>query len=75
MYNKIGKWLNIDVILQQKLKELQVLDKEREILIKKTEQIGEITPELEKDLNDSLEKYIKLSNEVSALKKITKQMK
>ena len=75
MSDKIGKWLNIDVILQQKLKELQVLDKEREILIKKTEQIGKITPELEKDLNDSLEKYIRLSNEVSALKKITKQMK
>ena len=75
MSNKIEKWLNVDVILQQKLKELEVLDKEREILIKKTEQTGEITPEVEKDLNDSLEKYIRLSNEVSALKKISKQMK
>ena len=75
MANKIEYWLNIDVILNQKLKELQVLDEEQEILIKKTEQAGKITPELEKDLNNSLEKYIKLSNEVAELKKIAKQIK
>ena len=75
MTNKIEYWLNIDVILNQKLKELQVLDEEREILIKKTEQAGKITPELEKELNNSLEKYIKLSNEVAKLKKIAQQIK
>ena len=74
MTNKIENWLRVDVVLHQKLEELQVLDKEREMLIKKSEKEG-ITSELEKKMNTSLEKYTKLANEVADLKKKSKQIK
>ena len=74
MTNKIENWLRVDVVLHQKLEELQVLDKERETLIKKAEKEG-ITSELERELNNSLARYTKLANEVSELKKKSKQIK
>ena len=74
MTNKIENWLRVDVVLHQKLEELQVLDKEREMLIKKAEKEG-ITSELERELNNSLARYTKLANEVSELKKKSKQIK
>lgn len=67
MFN--DEWLNIDALLQQKLKELQGLDEERELLITEGEQQGEITPSLKEKLNLSLEKYEKLADEISTLKR------
>ena len=69
------EWLKVDALLQQKLKELQDLDQERELLIAKTEQQGEITPTLKQELNASLEKYKKLANEIASLKKTAKSLK
>ena len=37
MFYNENEWLKIDVVLQQKLKELQVLAEEREMLITKVE--------------------------------------
>ena len=70
-----SEWLKVDALLQQKLKELQDLDQERELLIAKTEQQGEITPTLKQELNASLEKYKKLANEIANLKKTAKSLK
>ena len=52
--DKLNDWIMIDVVLQKKLKNLQALNKEREILISKTEKQGIVTPLLEQELNESL---------------------
>jgi hypothetical protein len=70
---KMENWVRVDVFLQQKMQELIQLDKERELLISKAEKEGKITPELEKELNKSLEKYTKLADEISSLKKRIKE--
>ena len=69
------EWLKIDALLQEKLKELQNLDQERELLIAEAEQQGEITPLLKQKMNLSLEKYEKLASEVANLKKQAKALK
>ena len=45
MSKQLEKWVKVDVFLQQKMKELLKLDKERELLIKAAEEEGSITPE------------------------------
>ena len=69
-----SEWLKVDALLQRKLKELQDLDQEREVLIAKAEQQSEITPTLKQELNASLEKYKKLANEIASLKKTAKSL-
>ena len=70
-----NEWLKIDALLQEKLKELQTLDQERELLIAEAEQQNEITPSLKQRMNLSLEKYEKLASEVANLKKQAKALK
>lgn len=70
-----SEWLKVDALLQQKLKELQELDQEREMLIAKAEQQSEITLLLKQELNTSLEKYEKLASEIASLKKTAKSLK
>ena len=70
---KMENWVRVDVFLQQKMQELLKLDKERELLINRAEEEGRITPELEKELNKSLEKYTKLADEISSIKKRIKE--
>ena len=69
------EWLKVDALLQKKLKELQNLDQESELLIAEAEQQGEITPLLKQKMNLSLEKYEKLASEVAELKKQAKALK
>lgn len=69
------EWLKVDALLQEKLKELQNLDQERELLIAEAEQQGAITASLKQKMNLSLEKYEKLASEVSDLKKQAKALK
>ncbi len=71
----LNEWLKVDALLQEKLKELQNLDQEREMLIAEAEQLGELTPSLKQKMNLSLEKYEKLASEVSDLKKQAKALK
>lgn len=70
-----SEWIKIDAHLQQKLKELQDLDQEREMLIAKAEQQSGITPVLKQELNQSLEKYEKLTSEIASLKETAKSLK
>ena len=70
-----NEWLKIDALLQEKLKELQNLDQERELLIAEAEQQNEITSSLKQRMNLSLEKYEKLASEVANLKKQAKALK
>ena len=69
------EWIKIDAHLQQKLKELQDLDQEREMLITKAEQQSEITPLLKQELNTNLEKYEILASEIVSLKETAKSLK
>lgn len=70
-----SEWLKVDALLQQKLKKLQDLDQEREMLIAKAEQQSGITPALKQELNQSLEKYEKLTSEIASLKETAKSLK
>ena len=70
-----SEWLKVDALLQQKLKKLQDLDQEREMLIAKAEQQSGITPELKQELNQSLDKYEKLTSEIASLKETAKSLK
>lgn len=71
--NKINEWLTIDAILQQKLKELEELNKERELIIAKAEK--QLTSEMQKELEISLLKYTELAKQVAVLKKQAKELK
>ena len=75
MINNLNDWIKIDVVLQQKLKELESLEQEKEMIIAQVEEQGEITPIMEKKLNQSVEKYQKLANEIHTLKLKIKQLK
>ena len=70
-----NEWLKIDALLQEKLKELQNLDQESELLIAEAEKQSEITPLLKQKMELSLEKYERLASEVSNLKKQAKALK
>ena len=70
-----NEWLKIDALLQEKLKELQNLDQERELLIAEAEQQNEITSSLKQRMNLSSEKYEKLASEIANLKKQAKALK
>lgn len=70
-----NEWLKIDALLQEKLKELQNLDQERELLIAEAEQQNEITSSLKRRMNLSSEKYEKLASEIANLKKQAKALK
>ena len=70
-----NEWLKIDALLQEKLKELQNLDQERELLIAEAEKQSELTPLLKQKMELSLEKYERLASEVSNLKKQAKALK
>ena len=72
--NKINDWLKIDVQLQEKLTQLQLLNEEREYIIAEAEQQGELDPLMQKRMEESVEKYERLAKEVAALKKIAKNI-
>lgn len=69
------EWIKVDALLQQKLKGLQTLEQEGDMLVAKVKQQGEITPELKQEMNVSLGKYEKLANEIANLKKTAKALK
>ncbi len=70
------EWIKLDALLQQKLKDLQTLEQEGDMLVAKIEQQGEITPELkQQEMNASLGKYEKLANEIANLEKTAKALK
>ena len=67
-------WLKIDALLQQKLKVLQVLEKERELLIAKAEESG-LTSSVQEKMARSLEKYKILADEIAKLKATAKALR
>ena len=69
---KINDWLKIDVQLQEKLTQLQLLNEEREYIIAEAEQQGELDPLMQKRMEESVEKYERLAKEVATLKKMAK---
>ena len=70
-----NEWLKVDALLQEKLKALQNLDQERELLIAEAKQQSEMTPSLKQKMNLSLEKYETLASEIANLKKQAKALK
>ena len=63
------KIVRTDAQLQEKLMILQELDKERETLIKEAEKTKELTPDLQKKMQENYECYKLLAEEVRQLKK------
>lgn len=74
MKNKLEEWVKIDAILQEKLKDLEALDFHREKLIEKVRNQG-LTPELKKEMEESVGMYEHLAKEVKELKLKAKQLK
>ncbi len=74
MKNNLEKWVKIDALLQEKLKDLEALDSQRQKLIKKASK-QELTPKLQKEMEESVRMYESLANEVSELKLKAKEIK
>ena len=61
--------------MQSKLQDLMVLDKKRAELIKRAEELKSLTPEIQREMEESLSQYTALAEEISSLKAKAKQLK
>ena len=67
---KIENFVRIDALLHQKLEELKRLDEERDIIIAEAEKSKTISESLQTKMQNNLEKYENLAEEIKELKKL-----
>ncbi len=73
-YN-FNEMIKLNAIMQSKLQDLMVLDKKRAELIKRAEELKSLTPEIQREMEESLSQYTALAEEISSLKAKAKQLK
>lgn len=72
---KLEEWIKIDVLLQEKLKDLEALEFQREEIITRAEKMESLTQEIQDEMNKSILMYENLAKEVSQLKEKAKLLK
>ena len=72
---KLEEWIKIDVLLQEKLKDLEALEFQREEIITRAEKMESLTQEIQNEMNKSILMYENLAKEVSQLKEKAKLLK
>lgn len=72
---KLEEWIKIDVLLQEKLKDLEALDFQREEIISRAKNMQSLSKEIQDEMNKSVLMYENLAKEVSQLKEKAKSLK
>ena len=72
---KLEEWIKIDVLLQEKLKDLEALEFQKEEIITRAEKMESLTQEIQDEMNKSILMYENLAKEVSQLKEKAKLLK
>lgn len=73
--NKLEEWVKIDVLLQEKLKDLEALEFQKEEILTRAEKMKSLTQEIQDEMNKSILMYENLAKEVSQLKEKAKLLK
>lgn len=72
---KLEEWIKIDVLLQEKLKDLEALEFQKEEILTRAEKMESLTQEIQDEMNKSILMYENLAKEVSQLKEKAKLLK
>lgn len=72
---KLEEWVKIDVLLQEKLKDLEALEFQREEIISRAKNMQRLSQEIQDEMNKSVLMYENLAKEVSQLKEKAKGLK
>lgn len=72
---KLEKWVKIDVLLQEKLKDLEALDFQREEILTKAQDEKTLSENLKQEMQLSLAMYEHLAKEIATLKAQAKNIK
>ena len=72
---KLEEWIKIDVLMQEKLKDLEALEFQKEEIITRAEKMESLTQEIQDEMNKSILMYENLAKEVSQLKEKAKLLK
>ncbi len=72
---KLEEWIKIDVLLQEKLKDLEALEFQKEEILTRAEKMKSLTQEIQDEMNKSILMYENLAKEVSQLKEKAKLLK
>ena len=72
---KLEEWIKIDVLLQEKLKDLEALEFQKEEILTRAEKMESVTQEIQDEMNKSILMYENLAKEVSQLKEKAKLLK
>ena len=72
---KLEEWVKIDVLLREKLKDLEALEFQKKEILTRAEKMESLTQEIQDEMNKSILMYENLAKEVSQLKEKAKLLK